>query len=62
MTAPLSRLTPAERVERLAVPEERTPAHDARLLVGANNCARIVLDGQVYILRITRAGKLILTK
>nr|MBP9183838.1 hemin uptake protein HemP [Fuscovulum sp.] len=24
--------------------------------------ARIVLDGQVYTLRITRAGKLILTK
>ena len=36
--------------------------HDARDLVQANGTARIVLDGQAYTLRITRAGKLILTK
>jgi hemin uptake protein HemP len=62
MTAPMTRLTAAERVEGSAAPEDRTPVHDARWLVGAGTCARIVLDGQVYTLRITRAGKLILTK
>lgn len=37
--------------------------HDARDLIGAERVqARIVLDGQVYWLRITRSGKLILTK
>ena len=39
-----------------------TPAHDARELTGPTGQARILLDGQVYTLRITRAGKLILTK
>ena len=39
-----------------------TPMHDALCLTGGGNTARIVLDGQVYTLRITRAGKLILTK
>ncbi|TCP58713.1 hemin uptake protein hemP [Rhodovulum bhavnagarense] len=38
------------------------PAHDARVLTGGGTCAAIVLDGTVYTLRITRAGKLILTK
>ncbi|PWR03590.1 hemin uptake protein HemP [Meridianimarinicoccus roseus] len=41
---------------------ESTPLHDARRLTGPDRTARIVLDGQVYTLRITRAGKLILTK
>ena len=36
--------------------------HDALRLTGGGNVARILLDGQVYKLRITRAGKLILTK
>ncbi|HKL54506.1 MAG TPA: hemin uptake protein HemP [Roseovarius sp.] len=36
--------------------------HDARTLTGGANTALILLDGQVYTLRITRAGKLILTK
>ncbi|MES2550906.1 MAG: hemin uptake protein HemP, partial [Pseudomonadota bacterium] len=31
-------------------------------LTEGGSLARIVLDGQVYSLRITRAGKLILTK
>jgi len=35
---------------------------DARDLVKNGVQASIVLDGQVYYLRITRAGKLILTK
>ena len=38
------------------------PAYDARCLTQDGNQAQIVLDGQVYTLRITRAGKLILTK
>ncbi|MCA1777380.1 MAG: hemin uptake protein HemP [Loktanella sp.] len=36
--------------------------HDARDLVPDGTTARIVLDGQPYTLRITRSGKLILTK
>jgi len=43
------------------VDEPRT--HDARALIGTECVqARILLDGQVYWLRITRSGKLILTK
>jgi hemin uptake protein HemP len=38
------------------------PVHDARDLTEGTDRARIVLDGKVYDLRITRAGKLILTK
>jgi hemin uptake protein HemP len=37
-------------------------AYDARDLIKDGGQANIVLDGQVYTLRITRAGKLILTK
>jgi len=36
--------------------------HDARELVGEDGTADILLDDQRYRLRITRAGKLILTK
>ncbi|MBF9031575.1 hemin uptake protein HemP [Rhodobacterales bacterium HKCCE3408] len=38
------------------------PVHDARALTGAEGTALILLDGKAYTLRITRAGKLILTK
>ena len=38
------------------------PMHSARALTGGGTQARIELDGKVYDLRITRAGKLILTK
>ncbi len=38
------------------------PTYDVRHLVLGGDQARIVLDGKVYSLRITRAGKLILTK
>lgn len=38
------------------------PTFDARDLVQDGAQARIVLDGQTYFLRVTRAGKLILTK
>lgn len=38
------------------------PVHDARALTHPQGEARLLLDGQVYTLRVTRAGKLILTK
>lgn len=38
------------------------PVHDARRLTGRDGTAFIVLDGKAYTLRITKAGKLILTK
>lgn len=37
-------------------------AYDVRDLIPSGVQARLVLDGQSYFLRITRAGKLILTK
>jgi hemin uptake protein HemP len=37
-------------------------AFDARALTGPRGLAHLVLDDQCYTLRITRAGKLILTK
>ncbi len=39
-----------------------TASHDARNLIPNGVKAEIVLDDQTYTLRITRAGKLILTK
>lgn len=39
-----------------------TAVYDARDLIVNGVKADIVLDGQTYTLRITRAGKLILTK
>lgn len=41
---------------------DATPCHEARVLTEGGSLARILLDGQIYSLRITRAGKLILTK
>ena len=41
---------------------QRLPQHDAETLTAGGNQALIVLGEQVYHLRITRAGKLILTK
>lgn len=45
---------------------ESSPTHsaavDARALIGEGTTRHINLDGQIYTLRITRAGKLILTK
>ncbi|MGR3713845.1 MAG: hemin uptake protein HemP [Shimia sp.] len=39
-----------------------TPVHNADILTGDNGLAHIQLKDQLYTLRITRAGKLILTK
>lgn len=41
---------------------ESLPTYDAQHLVSGGDQAHIVLDDKVYTLRITRAGKLILTK
>lgn len=38
------------------------PRHDARDLTEGGRAAEIALDGKTYLLRITRQGKLILTK
>ena len=43
-------------------PIRTTAVHDARDLIRDGISAQIVLDGTVYVLRITRAGMLILTK
>jgi hemin uptake protein HemP len=56
---PREEVIPVRRVRDL---EEVIPVHRARDLTGPGGLARILLDGQAYALRITRAGKLILTK
>ena len=43
-------------------PEDRSPIYDATDLTKGGDLARIKLEDQIYTLRITRAGKLILTK
>ena len=45
-----------------AVTAPHVAVYDARALVCDGGTATIVLDGQTYVLRITRGGKLILTK
>ncbi len=40
----------------------KLPKYDARDLITHGEQANIILDDQIYVLRITRAGKLILTK
>jgi hemin uptake protein HemP len=57
MNAPFPRPQAARPVRR-----EEAPEHDARVLTNGGPEARIVLDGTPYVLRITRLGKLILTK
>ena len=43
-------------------PTETLPTYEAKALTEGGDLAQIVLDDQTYILRVTRAGKLILTK
>jgi hemin uptake protein HemP len=43
-------------------PQPAIPVHDVMTLTMGGNLAQLVLEGQVYVLRITRSGKLILTK
>jgi len=51
----------ADRARR-EVELKSPPMHDARELTAGGSEARIVLDGAVYTLRVTRLKKLILTK
>ena len=53
---------PAEFNQPGTMALSRLPQHEATELTRGGNQALIVLDDQVYQLRITRAGKLILTK
>jgi hemin uptake protein HemP len=55
-------LKPRERPDTPAPPHAEKPRHDARALTDGGRAAEIALDGKTYTLRITRAGKLILTK
>jgi hemin uptake protein HemP len=63
MNAPFqARPIAAERPgPRDAQPDSRL-VHDARALTGGRREAELTLDGMRYVLRITRQGKLILTK
>ena len=45
-----------------ARPEDNIPIYEATDLTQGGELARIKLEDQLYTLRITRAGKLILTK
>lgn len=55
MTVSVAREIMSEQVVQL-------PLYDATDLTKGGDLARIKLGGQLYTLRITRAGKLILTK
>ncbi|MEO0484338.1 MAG: hemin uptake protein HemP [Pseudomonadota bacterium] len=48
--------------QRAVSVRDDTPTYDAEALTGTDGLARIVLGSQTYTLRITRSGKLILTK
>jgi len=48
--------------ETFEQPRSNVPIYDARDLAKGGDLSHIQLDGQTYVLRITRAGKLILTK
>lgn len=50
------------QTSQISLPQTGIPAHDALALTQGGVQAQLVLNGQVYFLRITRAGKLILTK
>ncbi|MWB79075.1 hemin uptake protein HemP [Pseudooceanicola sp. 216_PA32_1] len=54
----MQNLPPASSIDRTDDPA----TYDARDLIRNGIQAHIVLDGQTYTLRITRTGKLILTK
>lgn len=58
----LSPVLPAAGSGAPARQDAAPPVHDARSLTEGGREARIRLDGQTYTLRITRQGKLILTK
>ena len=49
-------------VEKPNIPEDDSPTYNAVELTKNGSVARIILENQIYTLRITRSGKLILTK
>jgi hemin uptake protein HemP len=53
---------PTNTATQIANDDQSRPEHDARALTAGGVAATIRLDGQTYTLRITRMGKLILTK
>lgn len=57
-----AQITDSAEFDRTPAARLNQPAYDARRLVNGEGTAMIVLDDKAYQLRITRAGKLILTK
>lgn len=55
-------MTMHSTVSSISIAGTERPVHDARVLTGEDGTAHVVLDDKLYTLRITRAGKLILTK
>lgn len=55
-------ITDTAETHHTAPPPRTLPVYDARRLTDGDGTAMIVLDDKAYQLRITRAGKLILTK
>ncbi|MFY1706126.1 hemin uptake protein HemP [Tritonibacter scottomollicae] len=59
----MSNLKPISQADMAAAAQPETyPTYHAEDLTRGGVQARILLNGQIYSLRITRAGKLILTK
>lgn len=48
--------------ERPHPPAQQAPTYDASELTKGGGLAQIIYEDKIYVLRITRAGKLILTK
>ena len=48
--------------EKPTIPDVSQPVFAAERILQGHRSAKIVLGDQVYLLRLTRAGKLILTK
>lgn len=53
---------PQANLPQPEITDDGTERYDARSLIRGGVKAEIELNGQIYTLRITRAGKLILTK
>ncbi len=60
--SPLEAMLDRLEKPKMEAPSQDYPTFDARDLTVGGNIAQIKLDGQIYILRITRQKKLILTK
>jgi hemin uptake protein HemP len=58
----LRRADAPSRPQGETLPFDEPPLHRAEALMRGGDCARIVLRDKVYLLRVTRSGKLILTK